>query len=307
MELRVYDSVGGGTPVNIPATGVRFSVGLGGEGFLSCDVDARAEPLASDDTLLDDCVIKVAVPLADSESAVEVAAYANRRRNGVVWEGSGRKVRSITGAASLWMAWAQDAILHPESNKMVRLTAQDRYFGWMSRVYDYDNDPDFTWSAPASIGKQSSSDIGNRVGNPEGWPAELGDAEWLDIAGAATTTVRSLFVADVVLSEPTAVEIYYSGDESAVVYFGGELVIQTTTTETGFTDTSTWKGFMPAGTHRLGIDTSHVYTRVGGNGQDCVLVGVVSLDTDDNIDEVLLVSNTTDFVSYQPTDADDVP
>lgn len=305
LELRVYNSVGGGTPVTIPATGVRFSVGLGGEGFLSCDVDARAEPLASDDTLLDDCVIKVAVPLADSESAVEVAAYANRRRNGVVWEGSGRKVRSITGAASLWTAWAQDAILHPESNEIVRLTAQDRYFGWMSKVYDYDNDPDFTWGTPDSAGFQSDSDIGNRVGNPEGWPAELGDAEWLGPPGGGTT-VRGLYIADVTLDEPTAVEIYYSGDESAVVYFGGELVIQTTATETGFTETSTWKGFMPAGTHRVGIDATHVYTRSGGNGEDCVLLGLVSLDTEDNIDEVLLVTNPTDFVAYRAAD-DDVP
>lgn len=307
VRIQRYDYDGGGTGVTVPAVNVGFSVALGGEGFLSFQTDARADPVASDDNMLDDCVLKVGLPLVSSESFVDVAAYANRRRTGIVWDGSGLKTRAVQSAPTLWTAWAQDAILHPEANKMVRLTSQERYFGWMASAYDYDNDPDYTWVAPPSIGTQDLDRSPNsRDGQPEAWPTELGDCEWLNVGSG---TGRALYVADLTLTEATPIEIYFSADESCQVYFAGELVIQTNSTETGFTETSTWKGYVAAGTHRVGIDATHVYTRIGGNGQDCVLLGVVKLDSEDQIESVLLETNTTDWESYQVPDGDedDIP
>lgn len=306
-RIQRYNPDGSGTAQTIPATNIQFSVALGGEGFLSCDVDARAEPLASNDTLLDDCVLKVGVPLSDAAAPTDVLAYANRTRNGIVWDGSGLKTRQIRSAPTLWTAWSQDAILHPESNQMVRLTSENRYFGWMSSIYDWENDPDFTWDTTVdNIGQQDST-TGNRAGQPVGWPTELENAYWLNGEKTGTAEARVLYVADLTLTAPTAIEIYFSADESSMVYFGGELVIQTSSTETGFTEISTWKGFFPAGTYRVAIDNEHVFTRPGGNGRDCVLLGVVKLDESDNIESVLLETTPTGWAYYVVYGTAEVP
>jgi hypothetical protein len=50
-----------------------------------------------------------------------------------------------------------------------------------------------------------------------------------------------------------------------------------------------------------------VFTRPGGNGEDAVLLGLVSLDANDDIDTVLLITNETDWEAYQTFEVDNVP
>lgn len=292
-EIRVYDRTGAGSYSVLPATGIKWSWQLGGGGFLSLQAESRAEPLASAPTLLDDCVIKVALPLAEPGTTLtEVAAFANRGRAGTLWDGAGTQTREIRGAGSLFTVWSQDAVLHPEGNAIAQMSLPERYFGWMSTIYDPADDAG-QWGTPTANAGQQDSTTGDRAGNPDGWPAELGDAYWIT-RGTLANGTRHLFIADCVVPSACYLTVYFSADESCAVYFGGSLVMQPSSSETGYTEMSTWSAYVQAGTYRVGIDKTSVVSR-GGDGRDPVLLAVATNDDTGAVDDILLMTNTTDW------------
>jgi hypothetical protein len=295
-ELRVYDRTGTGSYTVLPAQGVGFSTSLGGGGFLSATAETRAEPLASAPALLDDCVVKLAIPLTEPGTTLtEVLAYAPRGRNGTLWSGAGGQTREIRSAPTLLTQWSQDAILHPEGNAIVAMSASDRYFGWMSTIYDPTGDG---WGTPsANAGTQATADP-PRAGNPDGWPTELGGAYWIT-RGATANGTRHLFIADLVVPSDCYLAVYWSSDEDAVVYFGGATGegLSNSASETGYLVTNYWAAQVAAGTYRIGVSKTSIVTR-GGDGRDPILLGVATLDDQGAIDTVLLTTNTTDWLVY---------
>jgi hypothetical protein len=300
-EIKVYDRAGGGTPVSLPMTDIGFSVGLGGGGFLSCQIDARHASIAAAPTLLDDCVIKVGIPLDGTDTATEILAYANRARNGILWSGAGEKVRQVRSAATLWAAWSQDAILHTEANTIPQMAAPEngkRYFGAQSTIYDPSADPDYTWGTPSDSAGQQDATSGDRAGNPDGWPTELGDAYWITRpTGTDAELSRHLFVADCVVPTDCYLTVYFSSDENCAVYFAGELVLNWSASETGYEQIGTWSAWVTAGTFRVLVDKTSIVSR-GGDGVDPILLAVASNTDNGGIDDILLVTNDSDWVCY---------
>lgn len=295
-ELRVYDKTGAGTPVVLPATNIKWSWQLGGGGFLSFTADDRAEPLASSPRLLDDCVIKVAIPLTEpGTSLTEVAAYAIRGRSGVLWGGAGERLRTISSAPTLFTAWSQDAILHPEGNAITQMAAPERYFGWMSTIYDPALDAGL-WGTPSAAAGTQSGASAPRAGNPVDWPTELGGAYWIT-RGATANGTRHLFIADCVVPSTSFIGLWVSSDETVAAYFGGSMVAQTSSSETGYTSFEYWQGQVPAGTYRVAIDKTSVVSR-GGDGRDPVLLGIATLTDTGAPDDILLLTNTSDWQVY---------
>jgi hypothetical protein len=295
-EIRIYDRTGTGAYEVLPASSIKWSWQLGGGGFLNLQAEAGAEPLASNPTLLDDCVIKIALPLAEPGTTLtEVAAFANRGRAGTLWDGAGQQVREVRGAGSLFTVWSQDAVLHPEGNAIAQMSLPERYFGWMSTIYDPADDAG-QWGTPSANAGQQDSTTGNRAGQPADWPTELGNAYWIT-RGTLANGTRHLFIADCVVPTTSYLTVYFSADESCAVYFGGSLVMQPSSSETGYTEMSTWSGYVRAGTYRVGIDKTSVVSR-GGDGRDPVLLAVATNTDTGGVDDILLVTNTTDWQIY---------
>jgi hypothetical protein len=301
-ELRLADRFGTPTGHLLPGVGIGFSVGIGGAGFLSCEVDSRAEPVASAPDILDDCVIRLAIPLDGTDTPTEILPYAPRTPNGVLWDGAGGRSRSIQSAPTLWTAWAQDAILYTESNNIPQMAAGldgQRYFGFQSSFYDFLADAGFAWSGSPSISTgQQDSTTGDRAGNPDGWPTALGNAYWITRpAGTSADLSRHLFVADVVVPTDSYCTVYFSADESCAVYFGGELVLHTSSSETGYQNLDHWSAWVLAGTYRVAIDKTSIVSR-GGDGVDPVLLAVATNHDNGSVDDILLVTNNADWWCY---------
>lgn len=299
-ELRLANRFGTDIATVIEATNIRWSVELGGSGSLSCDVDARSSVIAASPGILDDCVIRLAIPLAAAESPTNVVAYANRARNGVLWD-RGRQVRRIIGAPTLWTAWAQDAVLYPETNVLAQMCGEQRYFGWQASIYDPATDAGYTWETPSGSAGTQASATGKRAGKPDDWPAALDGATWIT-RGTTNAGMRHLFVADVTIATAAMVKLWFSADESCAVYFAGELVIQTSSSETGYESMDTWQAWVQPGTYRVGIDKTSIVSR-GGDGIDPVLLAVATITDADAVSTVLLTTNTTDWqVHTMPID-----
>lgn len=301
-ELRLSDRFGTPLGSTLPAVGVSFSVGLGGAGFLSCETDARADPVASSPGILDDCVVRLAVPLDGSDTPTEILAYAPRARNGVLFDGAGGRWAQIQSAPTLWTAWAQDAILYTESNNIPQMAggiAGQRYFGFQSSNYAFASDPTYTWSgSPSTSTGQQDATTGDRAGNPDGWPTALGDAYWITRpSGTSSTLSRHLFVADVVVAADSYCTIYFSADESCAVYFAGELVLHTSTSETGYQELAHWSAWILAGTYRVAVDKTSIVSR-GGDGVDPILLAMATNTDTGAVDDILLVTNDVDWWVY---------
>lgn len=292
-EIRVYDKTGSGSYSVIPATRVKWSWKLGGEGFISFAADPRVSPLLGNPRLLDDCVIKVALPLSEpGTSLTEVAAFASRGRTGLIWGNAGHQYREVQQAPSLFTVWSQDAILHPEGNSIEQMSLPERYFGWMSTIYNPADDAG-QWGTPSANAGQQDSTTGDRAGNPDGWPTELGNAYWITRGETANGT-RHIFIADCVVPTTSYITLYFSADESCSVYFGGSLVLQTSESETGYQKIYRWSAYVAAGTYRVGIDKTSVVSR-GGDGRDPVLLAIATNTDNGSVADILLVTNTTDW------------
>lgn len=289
-EVRIYDRTGTGSYTALPVSGLSFSTALGGSGFCSFEIDARYAAIASSPTMLDDCVIKVAVPLDGTDTPTEIAAYANRSRNGVLWDGSGRQVRQVRSAPSLWTAWSQDAILHAEGNTIPQLAAEQRWFGPMSSIYDPANDA-ADWLTPEEVFTQATS-TGDRAGNPDGWPTALADAMWIKKPTAATG-LRRLYMTGVTVPTAGYITVYFSADEASAVYFAGSLILQSAGVEFGYQTVDTWTAYVEAGTYRLCVDNTSVRSGADGDGVDPILCAVATVDSTGAVVDVLKWTDAT--------------
>ena len=297
-ELRVYDRTGAGSYTVLPAVNVSFSKSLGGAGFLSATFDARIAELVAAPAMLDDCVITLCTVQTDGGAMVPVASYANRARNGVLHDGADTRTQEVRSAPTLWTAWSQDAILYPEGNRFAQMTMGERYFGFMSTQYDFNADPDFTWGTPSDSPGQQDSTTGARAGNPDGWPTDLGDAYWITRpVGTTEDKSRHLFVANCTVPTDCYLTVYFSSDESIAVYFGGAMIGQTSSSETGYQDVQTWSAWVVAGTYRVAASKTSIISR-GGDGIDPILIGVASNNDDGSVNDVLLVTNNSDWKSF---------
>ena len=296
-ELRLADRVGADLGLTAPAVNISWSVELGGKGYISFDVDARSDLVTAHPTLLDNCVIRLAIPLGQGRPPSNVAAYANRARSGVLWSGAGKRVRQVRAAPTLWTAWGPAALLHTEANTIPQMAGEQRYFSAAASIYDPATDPDFIWQTPSdSVGQQDSTS-GDRAGKPDSWPTELGNAYWITRPGSATDETRHLFIADVDVPSDCYLTVYASCDENLAVYFAGELVIRTSASETGYEHVDTWSAWVTAGTYRILADKTSIISR-GGDGHDPVLIGVATNHDNGSIDDVLLVTNGGDWRVY---------
>jgi hypothetical protein len=294
LDLNVYDITGTTLQATLPASGVAFSKGLGGGGFLSASIDARLPALVADPTMLDDCVIKVAVPLTDGGAATEILAYANRARNGTLHSGAGEQTREIRQAPTIFTAWMQDAILHTEANDIAQFAAPldgKRYFGYQSTIYNPATTDSALWGTPSTATGKQNATGGDRAGNPDGWPTELGDAYWIT-RGATNNGNRHLFIKDVVVPTSCYLTVYFSADETCSVWFAGQRIVDTSSSETGYQQISTWSGWVTSGTYRLAVSKLTVVSR-GGDGVDPILCAVASNTDNGGIQDILVVTNAT--------------
>lgn len=298
-RVHVYDPTG---VTKLAAVGVRslsFSDQLGGKGSCTFEVPATDPAMVATPTLLDDCVVKVAVPLTEGAVPTEVAAYANRVPvAAILADDAGDLVYRVT-AASLLEVWGRDAVILPEyaaAGNMPRAAGRERGIGWMSSAYDPAGDPSI-WN------KIYEPTRAARPTEPA-WPVGT-SAVWVSCTAGGGD--RKLFVADLTIAaDNTAVRFYWSSDEGATLWVGGEAVGSTDDVETGRKYTRTVDMVLAAGDYRVGIDTS-THVSIGGDGVDPVILACCSIDDDGDPVSWLLETNDVDWVATRLEIEDGTP
>lgn len=283
-ELRLYDQTGT-TPLGVlPVSGLKWSDEVGGGGSVS--FSARVDSLPSPDAL-DDCVVKVAVPLVDGAAPTEIAQpFAVRGNDRVL---TGTPVVEARGE-SAFRVWASDAVVRPEfaGDKMPRSAGEQRGLSWVSSAYDPATDASESWSLLS---------VSSRTERPTepAWPTGTG-ADWITATTAANGD-RKLFRSWLtVASDNTLIRAYFSSDETATLWVGGEELIQTDDTETGRKYTRTADRVFMAGTYAVAIDTATHVTK-GGDGVDPVILAIAELDDDGDPSSWLLVTGASGWVA----------
>lgn len=300
-ELRIYSrpvpaDLSPNLLATLPASNVSFSVEVDGGGFLSASFSSLLDEIVATPGLLDDCLIKLAIPLEDGEDPVEVELYVPRSPDGVLLSGKRSPTREVVAAPTATIAWLQDAVLHPESNSIGRRSAEDRWFGYMSTRYepsDYGDD----WDTPGYNVAQNAT-TGRKAGQPsepKPWPDWAGGARWIT-RGATTNGLRHLFIADLVIADDTTpIRLICSSDESISVYLASELVAQTQSDETGYTSYQQFDTVLDSGTYRVAIDKTSIVS-LGGDGVDPVLLAIAEIDdAGEAVGSPLLTTNATDW------------
>jgi hypothetical protein len=288
-ELRVYEMDGSTARGVLPCvTGPDGSDEVGGGGAVTFSVPMQDPKLAADPALLDDCVVKVAMPLAAGAAPTEVAAYAVR--GGVKRDVLARGARvAEVGGVSLLQAWGRDAVVRPEyaGANMPRAAGEERVIGWQSSAYDPDDDP--------SVWVDINEDT--RAFYPNNWPL-ASDAVWVTCSGSGD---RKLYRGWLTVTGSAArpIRLFFSSDDSAFVWVAGELMIQTNDTEMGWKKTYTKDLSLEPGTYAVAVSVDvHVAVDVTGPSttSDPMILAVGLLGGDGEVGSWLLVSNETDFV-----------
>lgn len=277
-------NVGAGAGI-LPTQNLTFSVEIGGGGgasftALTDDMDSLSAW---------DSVIHVELETAPS-TWTAVAAYA--LRGPYRFPRTGKQPVECT-AVGLLEAWATETVLMPEyaTTTMPRGAGTDRALGWMSTAYDPGSDPNEAWDGCYET---------SRSGVPTDWPTGTG-ALWISITGASDWSERKLFRAEVTLTAAALVKGYFSSDESATVYVGGEPVLDWTSAEDQGEHFDTWTMVMQPGTYAVAVDTQSVWS-TGGDGVDPILLAMCTIDDNGDPDTWLLASNETDFVACRRDD-----
>lgn len=284
-RVRVYTWDGQTLRGTLPTSGLRFSVEMGGAG--ACEFTALADDL---DTLTAwDSLLRVELETAPS-TWTAVAAYAlrppfRRRRVG--------KPEVACKAVAVLEQWASETVMMPEYTvwDMPRGAGTERAIGWMSTAYDPTTDPNEAWDLCYEPSRSTF---------PTGWPTGTG-AAWISATGATGETERKLFRATLTVTTAGPLRVYFTSDESATLYVGGEPVIETISTETGKNEYHTAELFAYPGDLAVAVDTASSWD-IGGDGVDPIAVAVCTLDSDGDPDTWLLVSNDTDWVACRRDD-----
>jgi hypothetical protein len=295
-ELRVYE-MDGSTPRGVLpcVSGPDGSDEVGGGGAVTFSVPMADPKLAADPTLLDDCVVKVAMPLAAGAAPTEVAAYAVR--GGVKRDVLARGARvAEVGGVSLLQAWGRDAVVRPEYGgaDMPKLAGEERVIGWQSSAYDPDDDPS-EWETPGTFSRTF----------PAGWPSGTG-AVWLNVGSPGPGT-RMIGRAWITVASLGVIRFHYSADESSTIWVAGEPLIRTDEQEYGRNKTAVGERTMQPGTYAVAISTDLVDSGSAGDGQDGWILAACSLDNAGLPDDWLLASTTSTFVAALLTTADGTP
>lgn len=277
-ELRLYDVTGVNRLATLPVSGLEWSDDVGGYG----GVKFTASTLAVDPDALTDCVVKVATPLTAGAEPTEITAYAVR--------GNGRnpvaRTVDVSGNALL-PVWSTDAVIRPEfgGDKMPRGSGEQRGLSWVSSAYDPATDPDEPWDL-LSVSSRTT------MPTEPAWPTGSG-AQWIT-ATTVANGLRKLFRAWLVVpNDYTLIRTYFSSDESATIWVGGEALIQTDNVEVGKKETHKADRVFMAGTYAVAVDTAtHVTPRSeGGDGVDPILVAIAQINGVGDALSWLLVSD----------------
>lgn len=169
------------------------------------------------------------------------------------------------------------------------------YRGWMSKGFTEDG----TWGAPD---EHTISEGDPKYRKPKGWPVLAADAAWIndDDGTGGLTLVRW---GTVEVDTRRKLQVGYSCDEAGKVYVDGVnagfCLIDTSTEEDGFKELNV-REFMaePGDTYRFSSEFTIVDTE-GGDGFDACRFYVATLDSSGDIDEILLMSDSTATVRRQ--------
>jgi hypothetical protein len=296
-ELRVYDPDGQTMRTALPVDGLTWSDEVGGGGGCSFTAYLDQPQLTANPALLDDCVVKVAVPLAAGAEPTEIAAYAVRNAEKLIVDR--KPAVRVNGAPTLLTTWAGDAVVRPEFVGSGAMSGRgtERGFGWMSSSYNPADDAAL-WS-----------DIAEPVRTffPDNWPTGTG-AQWITGSGGGN---RKLYRGTLTISGSTTrlVRFYFSADDDSELWVGGEQVLTTQDYEMGWKKTYTVDRALAPGSYAVGIDNA-VNVAVDMTGpsttSDPVLFAAGLVGGDATITTWLLVSNDTTFVCAR-IDSDTVP
>lgn len=277
-------NVGQGAGI-LPTVDLNFSVERGGGG--GCTFTAMADDL--DDLTARDSVIKIELQTSMGVWST-VAAYALRppfRRQRV-----GFQPVECTGVALLEQ-WASETVILPEYSvgDIPRGAGTDRGIGWMGSAYVPASDPNEPWDGCYNTARSTF---------PEQWPSGSG-AKWISITGASDASERKLFRSTVTVSTTSLVRVYFSSDESATVFIGGEPAINWTSAETGYEEMETATLVCQPGTYAVAVDSQSVWS-TGGDGIDPIALAIATLDDNAEPASWLLASTASTFVACRRDD-----
>lgn len=292
-RLQIYSQSGTTYRGALPTVGLQFSMAVGGNGDMSCEVSiSAAQALGAYD-----CVAIIEVEFSPGVwTAVPqpYVIYSPIKRERV---GNGRV--TLTGRALL-AAWLSETIIYPEYavDVMPRTAGDQRGLGWMSSAYDPTNDPLESWALITEP---------TRTIYPTDWPTESG-AKWVTCTNFTDLSERKLFRSEVTVpgTGRKALRLFFSSDESATLWFAGEQLITTDDSEVGYKNTNKIDMYAYPGTYAVAIDAVSVVTADApgaGSGADPVIGAVGLLDDQGEVSEWLSVTNAATWVATRRDDS----
>jgi hypothetical protein len=258
--------------------------------------DALEDDLAGDTDLLEDAFAVVELNTGTLASPIwtEIGTpYMLSPGSGTVVGSDGKRSYTPVATSALHGLLDECVVLPTEvdtDSPTMRYACgieQNRYLGWQSKGYQESLHPG-TWN-DADIFTPSSG--GAKDGKPQGW--EDSAAEWIfrDADEGGLTLFR---IGTFTLADRTLVKFVSSADEEHKVYLDGPnmggVIIDGGAQETGYTEINKWKRRLEPGTYRVAAEMTTVGS-VGGDGNDSFRFSCYTVDTDNNMDTVLLRSD----------------
>lgn len=311
--LRVYDRDGVTLRDEIDAMGLSWTDELGGEGSAAYTVPFMQDHIVANPTLLQDAIVKVAVPLAYGAAPTEIFAWFSNPGSGVLIGDAQDPAHQESPASRGLMAVMDDWILMPE-NGFRRTAAQARFIGWMSKQDHWYKPADWhppTFHYPPAefdtgvvgvsskryrCGTNAAGEIpGNIKGAcPPGFPDPNAEWIWDQNGNNLVTLFRTTFVT----TQTQLVDVYISCDETFIVYLDSEEIIAGAPTENGYMDlhTTEYPMVLNPGTHTLAIAMSTFATLDIGDGADAMRCAVYTVGSNR---EPLTLLRRTDATNWQ--------
>jgi hypothetical protein len=291
-EVHVYDVAGTTMRGALPVEGLQWSDEVGGGGSVSFTAYLAQPQLQTDPHLLDDCVVKIAVPLVAGATPTEVAAYAVRNVERVLVDA--RPAVRVSSAGTLLGVWGTDAVVRPEyaasAASMPALAGTERALSWVASEYDPADDPTL-WQTPITFSRT----------DPTGWPTGTG-AAWIRPNVLPTAAERMLFRAWITIATLGVYRFHVSADESTTLWVAGEVLLRTDDQEYGRRRVYVAERVMYPGTYAVAVDSLLVDSGSAGDGQDGLKLAACSLDNDGEPATWLLVTNTSAWVTTGAAD-----
>lgn len=265
-ELRVYDRDGVTLRGTIVGGGLSWSHAKGVD---TSDASLSANLLEDDMTaaLLDDALGIVYVENALGVMIPVGTPYVLTPSSGTVIgsrEGAAAEIVPVgKGALMLTAEWL---VLH-HGGVVKRRGGRDMYYGWMSPEFDSS-----AWETPEVATRAGLAADAPKKGEPRGWVDTA--ADWIYLPGSTLI----LFVAPVfTVATARLYRIAASADEEFKVYLNGELIMEESQQETGYTQMRVWNEVLAPGDYQLAVEMTTVNTE-GGDGFDGLSLSVTTVD-----------------------------